>query len=135
MTESKHDSAYWMEDIIRISEPYKIGKHEWRLVQYRGTGSRYVVDEATGRGRLVDEPAVFVEFEWRRLDEPFEHWWRRSQDWPRYDFNNGQTLGLPVTLRKLYDACPWAHSSDVGGSDGEEPQSDNGRQEGGESTR
>ena len=44
------------------------------------------------------------------FDEPFEHW-RRARDWPRYDFNNGQTRGLPVTLRKLYDACPWAHLS------------------------
>ena len=101
MTESKHDSAYWMEDIIRISEPYKIGKHEWRLVQYRGTGSRYVVDKSTGVGRFVDEPRVFVEYEWRRLGESFGNWWRRSQDWPRYDFNNSQTYGLPVTLRKL----------------------------------
>ena len=69
MTERKHDSAYWMEDTMRISEPYRIGKHVRRRVQYRGTGSRYVVDEETGRGRFVDETRVFVEFECRRLDE------------------------------------------------------------------
>ena len=56
----------------------------------------------------MDEPAVFVEYEWRRLDAPFGHW-RRARDWPRCDFNNGQTLGLPATLRKLYDVCPWAN--------------------------
>ena len=128
MTEQKSDSAYWMEDIIGISDPYKIGKHEWRLVKYRGTGTRYVVDKSTGVGRLVDEPAVFVEFEWRPLNEPFEYWWRRACDWPRYDSNDGQTLGLPLTLRKLYDACPWARSSDEDG-DGEEPQSEDGTQE------
>ena len=138
MTESKRGStysAYWMEDIIRISDPYRIGKHEWRLVQYRGTGTRYVVDEATGRGRLVDEPTVCVGFEWRPLDEPFEYWWRRHCDWPRYDFNKRPTYGLPVTLRKLYDACPWARSSDADGSDAKEPQSDNGQRDGPESTR
>ena len=69
MTERRHDSAYWMEGTIRISEPDGIGKHVWRRVQYRGTGRRYVVGEETGRGRFVDERRVFVEFECRRLDE------------------------------------------------------------------
>lgn len=40
MTEQRDGSAYWMEEIIRISEPYRIGKHEWRLVQYRKHGKR-----------------------------------------------------------------------------------------------
>ena len=31
-------TAYWMHDVIRISEPLTIGKHAWRLVQYRGLG-------------------------------------------------------------------------------------------------
>ena len=135
MTEQKSDSAYWMEDIIRISDPYKIGKHEWRLVKYRGTGTRYVVDKSTGVGRLVDEPRVFVEFEWRPLNEPFHYWWRQHCEWPRYDSDNGQTLGLPLTLRKLYEACPWAHSCNEDDNGGGESQSEDGEQEGPESTR
>ena len=108
MTELSGGSAY--ENVIRTSEPRRIGKHAWRLVQYRGTELRFVGDKTGGKGRYVETPTVFVDYEWRRLDEPFEYW-RQARDWPRYDFNNGQTRGLPVTLRKLYDACPWAHPS------------------------
>ena len=108
MTEPSHASAY--ENVIRISEPRRIGKHEWRLVQYRGTYQRYVGDETGGKGRYVETPTVFVDYEWRRLDGPLEYW-RQARDWPSYDFDNGQTRGLPVTLRKLYDACLWAHPS------------------------
>ena len=68
-------------------------------------------------GRYVETPTVFVDYEWRRIGQPFEHW-RQARDWPSYDFDNGQTRGLPVTLRKLYDACPWAHPS---GEDHDEP--------------
>ena len=127
MAEPKPLTAYWMHDVIRISEPMTIGKHAWRLVQYRDTTSRYVTDETTGIRRLVETPVVFVGYEWRRLDERFEDW-RQARDWPRYDFNNGQTLGLPITLRKLYDACPWAHPCDAGGG-GDESPSDDGTQE------
>ena len=110
MTEPKPSSASAYENVIQISDPHKIGKHEWRLVQYRGTYQRYVGDGTKGKGRYVETPTVFVDYEWRRLGQPFEHW-RQARDWPSYDSDNGQTRGLPVTLRKLYDACPWAHSS------------------------
>ena len=69
MAEPKPLTAYWMHEVIRISEPMTIGKHAWRLMQYRDTTSRYVTDET---------PAVFVGYEWRRLDETFEHW-RQAQ--------------------------------------------------------
>ena len=110
MAEPKPLTAYWMHDVIRISEPLTIGKHAWRLVQYRDTTSRYVADETTGIRHLVEKPAIFVGYEWRRLDERFEYW-RQAREWPKYDFNDGQYLGLPRSLRKLYDACPWAHPS------------------------
>ena len=105
MTQPSRDSAY--ENVIRTSEPRRIGKHEWRLVQFRGIELHYVGDETSGKGRYVETPTVFVDYEWRRLDEPFEYW-RQARDWPSYDLNNGHTRGLPVTLQKLYDACPWA---------------------------
>ena len=110
MAEPKPLTAYWMHDVIRISKPVTIGKHAWRLVQYRDTTSRYVIDETTGLSRLAETPAVFVDYEWRRFDERWEHW-RQARDWPKYDFNDGQYRGLPRSLRKLYDACPWAHPS------------------------
>ena len=106
MAETKPLTAYWMHDVIRSPEPLTIGKHAWRLVQYRGLENHYVIDEATGIGRLVEMPAIFADYEWRRLDERFEHW-RQARDWPRYDFNDGQHRGPPRSLRKLYDACPW----------------------------
>ena len=108
MTEPKRLTAYWMKDVIRISEPRTIGKHAWRLVKYHCTENRYVTDEVSGVGRYIEAPAICVDYEWRRLDERFEYW-QQARDWPKYDFNDGQYRGLPRTLHKLYDACPWAH--------------------------
>ena len=34
MAETKPLTAYWMHDVIRISEPLTIGKHAWRLVRW-----------------------------------------------------------------------------------------------------
>ena len=116
-----------MHDVIRISEPMTIGKHAWRLVQYRDTTSRYVTDETTEIRQLVETPAVFVGYQWRRLDGRFEDW-RQARDWPKYDSDDGQYRGFPRSLRKLYDACPWAHPGDAGGG-GEESPSDDGTQE------
>lgn len=108
MPEPNDYTSYWMKAILRISEPMTIGKHEWRLVQYRDTSTDYVTDEASGVGRFVDVRTTFVGYEWRRLGERYEYW-RQARDWPKYDFNDGMYLGLPRTLRKLYEACPWAH--------------------------
>ena len=124
MAETKPLTAYWMHDVIRISEPRAIGKHAWRLVQYRGVENRYVIDEATRIGGFVEMPAIFVDYEWRRLDERFEDW-RQARDWPKYDFNDGQHRGLPRSLRKLYDACPWAHPPHADGTGTQAPHGDN----------
>ena len=111
------DSAFWTEGVLRISEPVRIGKHEWRLVLYRGTSLHYIGaegDAAAPQGRWVERPRRFVGYEWRRLPHPER--WRRETEWPRYDVNDGQSLGLPRRLRTLWERCPWAH--DVRG-DGE----------------
>ena len=53
------DSAFWMEGVLRVSEPMRIGKHEWRLVLYRSASLHYVGvqgDEAPPQGRWVDLP-------------------------------------------------------------------------------
>ena len=49
-------------------------------MQYRGSESRYVIDETTGIGRLVEMPAIFVDDEWQRLGERFEDW-QQARDW------------------------------------------------------
>ena len=89
--------------VLRQSAPMRIGKHEWRLVLYRTT-------------RLL------TGYEWRRQDGRETRvkradgdyflpgsFWRRDEDWPRYDHNNGGTAGLPATLHRLWKQCPWAH--------------------------
>lgn len=56
----------------------KIGKHEWRI---------------------VNGPLGGLLFEWRRQErDP----WQGQRQWPTYDINNGMTLGLPKSLKKLY---------------------------------
>ena len=108
--EDMRGSAFWMEGVIRISEPMRIGKHEWRLVLYRGTSLHYVGaegDEAAPQGRWVERPCRCVGYEWRRTSDPER--WRRETEWPRYDLNDGQFLGLPRRLRALWERCPWAH--------------------------
>ena len=124
MAGTKPLTAYWMHDIVQISEPLTIGKHVWRLVQYRGLENRYVIDEATRIGQVVEMPAIFVDYEWRRLDERFEDW-RQARDWPKYDLNDGQHRGLPRSLRKLYDACPWAHPAQADGTGTQASHRDN----------
>ena len=63
MAETKPLTAYWMHDVVRISEPLTIGRHAWRLVQYRGSESRYTVDETAGIGWVVEMPVTFVDYE------------------------------------------------------------------------
>ena len=94
--------------IIRQSEPTRIGKHEWRLTLYHSDRS--------------DRP--LIGYEWRRMDGapirckcPIDAYyyldgstWMRDQEWPSYNHNDGQYDGLPRTLRKLWEECPWAHT-------------------------
>ena len=97
-------SAYPAE---HVSPSMTIGKHEWRLVTYWGKALHY--DEASGKWNEHEQR--YVAYEWRPKEDgalgPDD--WQRDVDWPRYDSDNGQTAGLPATLRKLWDQCPWAH--------------------------
>ena len=82
------------ESIVRRSEPMRIGKHEWRVTQYR--------DQSYG---------LLVGCEWRPLQtasntRPCR--WRHARDWPRYNPHDAQNSGLPRTLRKLWKRCAWA---------------------------
>ena len=105
----KTDSAFSMEDIVRISDPMRIGQHEWRLVVYRGSTTQHEREAETDLTVGTEVPCHFVEYEWRRF-APYPEQWRKARDWPHYDINDGQTLGLPRTLRKLWERCPWAHN-------------------------
>ena len=82
------------ESIVRRSAPMRIGKHEWRLTQYR--------DQSYG---------LLVGCEWRPLQTASNihpcHW-RHARDWPRYNPHDEEHSGLPPTLRKLWKRCPWA---------------------------
>ena len=93
--------------ILRQSEPMKIGKHEWRLTLYRSPHH--------------DRP--LIGYEWRRTDgRPIRRrcpggdyrldgsTWMRDRDWPSYNHNDGEWGGMPRTLRKLWERCPWAHT-------------------------
>ena len=93
--------------IIRHSDPMRVGKHEWRLTLYRTTRH--------------DRP--LIGYEWRRTDgTPIRRscpggvyfldgsTWMPDKDWPSYNHNDGQYAGLPRTLRKLWEYCPWAHT-------------------------
>lgn len=62
------------------SEALAIGRHDWRMVSFDGAQAEY---QWRASGTLV---------------------WRAAREWPTYDFNNGQTLGLPSRLRSLYAA-------------------------------
>ena len=98
-----HDSAFWTEGVIRVSEPTRIGRHEWRLVLYHGTFMHY----AEPQGRWTESPCQHVGYEWRSTSVPER--WRRDTEWPRYDTNDGQFMGLPRRLLTLWERCPWAH--------------------------
>ena len=96
MAEKIPRNAYWMHDVLRVSEPITIGRHAWRLVHYR----------KMGRGGRV-EPTLYVDYDWQDLDDGLQRW-RQACSWPGYDVD-AEHRGLPQELRKLYDACPWAH--------------------------
>ena len=89
-------------EILRLSEPFRIGRHDWRLVVYR-----------------TNDRKVFSGYEWRRRATTVcgmrfgADRWRRDTDWPRYDTNDGQYAGLPKSTRKLWQQCPWASTEAV----------------------
>ena len=95
-------------DVERVSEPMRIGKHEWRLVAYWRHGIDF------GDDGPVEVERRLVGYEWRPAgDTAFDPDWRRDTEWPRYNPDNGATAGLPASLRKLWGRCPWAHGRKV----------------------
>lgn len=62
-----------------FTEPMTIGKHEWRM--------RFEIGGTTA-------------YEWRRLGTAA---WQGQRQWPSYNVNNGLTLGLPASLKKLWE--------------------------------
>lgn len=100
MTENVSLTAYWMHDILQISEPITIDRHAWRLVQYREVGG----------GGHGETPTIVVDYEWREVDDVFVRW-RQARKWPSYDADDVEHRGLPSSLRKLHEACPWAAPS------------------------
>ena len=81
------------ESIVRRYEPMRIGKHEWRLTQYRDQSYE-----------------LLVGCEWRPLQTASNirpcHW-RHARDWPRYNSRDAEYSGLPRTLRKLWKRSRW----------------------------
>lgn len=69
-----------------ISEPMKIGRHEWRI----GVGT-------FSMPYSKDRRCTF--YEWRKLHSQE---WNSARSWPRYDINDTYN-GMPKTLKRLYD--------------------------------
>lgn len=70
--------------IYYTTQAMKIGKHEWRMV---------VKDHYLG-GRCTS-------FQFVRQNE---FYWSDGREWPSYNINDGMYLGLPKSLRRLYNA-------------------------------
>lgn len=78
-----------------------IGKHEWRLIVIPSPKYNLKTKEIEeGRATL---------YQWRTPAYVFLHhrfhagYWQSQRDWPRYNINDGSYLGLPRSLRKLYE--------------------------------
>lgn len=94
-TTDTHSAFACLGAIVWRCAPRVIGKHEWRIVVYRLHGS----------GRTL------IGYEWRRAAQtimghtfPPDPIWRRDEEWPRYDSNDGQYGGMPRTLRRFHEA-------------------------------
>lgn len=62
------------------SDPFTVGKHQWRAL--------YNAERNTWEAEFMDRCGIWCGF----------------RHWPKYDFNNGQTLGLPKTVcRKAHE--------------------------------
>ena len=90
-----HSAFTCLGTILWRSPPRAIGKHEWRIVVYRLDGF----------------DRTLIGYEWRRAAQtimghtfPPDPVWRRDEEWPRYDSNDGQYGGMPRTLRRFYEA-------------------------------
>ena len=95
-------------EVERVSEPMRIGKHEWRCVAFWKLDMEFAADvpaEGCERWRWVERR--FIGYEWRSTE--CRGPWSRDTEWPAYDDHNGETAGMPKTLKKLYQPCEWAH--------------------------
>ena len=83
-TEDNDYSAFTQAGpIVWRSNRILIGRTEWRATVYRSER----------------HDCRFVGYEWRRHGD----WmWRRDEDHPNYDSDDGQYAGLPKGLRDLY---------------------------------
>jgi hypothetical protein len=78
-----------MSETIWTSPPRQIGKHEWRIRQYRH--ERY---------------GVLISYEWRGPNAPAYYpadYWHDMEQWPTYDHNDGPYSGCPRSLRALWE--------------------------------
>ena len=60
MAETKPLTAYWMHDIIRISDPRTIGKR----CSTQGSRTATSLTKGRGSGRLMKMPTIYVDYEW-----------------------------------------------------------------------
>ena len=72
----------FQETIYYTTPPVILGKHEWVLDVYQ--------TEFYGR---------CTRHRWRRVGDA---WWRKDEDWPTYDSNNGATGGMPKGLARHF---------------------------------
>ena len=102
--EAAHDTgrgAFPATKVERRSGAMRIGKHEWRVVAFWHPGM-----EARDGGGWDEVEKLCIGYEWRRAGTGED--WREDREWPRYDAHKGETAGLPRTLLKLWERCPWA---------------------------
>lgn len=76
-------------DALHTFPAVTIGKHEWCL-----TVKPYISPLNGDQGERC------TEYFWRR--SPGDRW-QRGRFWPRYDINNGMTLGMPASLRGYFE--------------------------------
>ncbi len=87
-----------MKNYLLSSKPMKIGRHEWRVVVYRGD-----------RTNAADAPR-YTDYEWRDPAYTFSGGeierasrWKEMTTWASYDDNDGCYAGCPHGLRRLYE--------------------------------
>jgi hypothetical protein len=100
-------------DAIFVSEPMKIGKHEWVLFVYEVERAAYWDDD---RKAITNGPQRYTGYAWRGPNTPGKvsgssrrlfhrnssQDWCPSESWPTYDGNDSYG-GLPKRLGLLHE--------------------------------
>jgi len=73
----------FQETIYYTTPPIILGKHEWVLDVYQN----------------LCYQRRFTRHRWRRVGDPQ---WRKDEEWPTYDTNNGTTGGMPKGLARHF---------------------------------